>query len=349
MQNIFVSYSRRDIGFVRKLAGDLETAGYDVWWDVSDLRGGDDWLRVIPSAIESSNFFIVVLSPNAVTSDWVKREYTQALSLRRKIIPIMLTRSSVPFALNTLNYIDFTSNDYAGSLKSLLDTLGYKGVLPVTTTTLPLLLRKYWIPLLIGILLVLALLSTFVLTPPVTPTASQTPTRVASGTPVNTSTHTDAPTISATVTPSITISPTITETVTPRPTLIASPTQPTFDILIYCVNSLYANTINVRAGPGTIYPPMGEPLQVGKCLAFSARNEEATWLQVARNQSDLTLEQYAGGWIFRELLGLGETGPIDLPAVTLTPTPLPSDTPTASQTPTPTETSTPTETPTPTP
>ena len=98
MQNIFVSYSRRDIGFVRKLAGDLETAGYDVWWDVSDLRGGDDWLRVIPSAIESSNFFIVVLSPNAVTSDWVKREYTQALSLRRKIIPIMLTRSSVPFA-----------------------------------------------------------------------------------------------------------------------------------------------------------------------------------------------------------------------------------------------------------
>jgi hypothetical protein len=124
MQQVFISYSRKDIAFVRKLAGDLEKAGYDVWWDVSDLRGGDDWLRVIPTAIDSSSFFIVVLSPNAITSDWVKREYTQALSLRKKIIPIMFARSSVPFALNDLNYIDFTRDDYATNLKALLGTLG---------------------------------------------------------------------------------------------------------------------------------------------------------------------------------------------------------------------------------
>ena len=34
-----------------------------------------------------------------------------------------------------------------------------------------------------------------------------------------------------------------------------------------------------------------------------------------------------GGWIFRELLGLGEEGPIDLPAVTLTLAPSPTTTP----------------------
>jgi hypothetical protein len=126
--------------------------------------------------------------------------------------------------------------------------------------------------------------------------------------------------------------------------LTASPTKPTFDILIYCVNSLYANTINVRSGPGIIYAPTGEPLQVGKCLAFSARNEEETWLQIAPIQTDSTLQQYAGGWIFRELLGLGTTGPIDLPAVTLTPTPTASDTPTITPTFSPTETPSPTET-----
>ena len=59
MQQVFISYSRKDIAFVRKLAGDLEKAGYDVWWDVSDLRGGDDWLRVIPTAIDSSHFSCV--------------------------------------------------------------------------------------------------------------------------------------------------------------------------------------------------------------------------------------------------------------------------------------------------
>ena len=350
MQHIFISYSRKDISFVRKLAGDLETAGYDVWWDVSDLRGGDDWLRLIPAAIESSDHFIVVLSPNAITSDWVKREYTQALSLHKKVIPIMLTRSSVPFALNTLNYIDFTSGDYATNLKSLLDTLGYKGELLIPPGTLSSRLRKYWIPILIGFGLVLALLSTFIFAP--SPGPSPTPTLSPSTTPIIVSTHTvtatatASPTNSPTITFSPTISPTFTETLTAKPTLTASPTNPTFEILIYCVNSLYANTINVRSGPGTIYPPIGEPLQVGTCLAFSARNEEGTWLQIAPLQAEETLLQYADGWIYRDLLGLGTTGHIDLPSVTLTPTPTPSETPTITPTLTPSETPSPTETPT---
>lgn len=98
------------------------------------------------------------------------------------------------------------------------------------------------------------------------------------------------------------------------------------------------------------------------CLFFSARNEESTWLQIAPNQPD-ALQQYEGGWIYRDLLGLGTSGPIDLPAVTLTPTPTPSDTPTITPTftrtpsitptemssPTPTGTETPSETPTETP
>ncbi len=358
MQQIFVSYSRKDIAFVRKLAGDLEKAGYTVWWDVSGLRGGDDWVRVIPAAIKTSDTFIVVLSPNSAVSEWVEKEYTQALYLRKKIVPIMLERSDVPFGLNTINYIDFTSDDYADNLNKLLSTLGYTGEPVVPTSTVPLALRKYGIPLLIGFLILLALLSKFSFAPPLPPSA--TPTRLPpSTTPVVIFTVTNTPTLSPTVSSTITLTPTIastiTETPTPRPTWTASPTKPTFEILIYCVNSLYANTINVRSGPGTVYAPFGEPLQVGRCLAFNARNEEETWLQIAPNQADPTLEQYAAGWIFRELLGLGTTGPIDLPAVTLTPTPIPSDTPTITPTFTPTntpsatdtETSTPTETPTP--
>jgi len=355
MPQLFVSYSRKDIAFVRRFAGDLEKAGYDVWWDVSDLRGGDDWLRLIPAAIESSDFFIVVLSPNATASEWVKREYTQALSLRKKVIPIMLAKSSVPFALNTLNYIDFTSPaDYATNLDSLREALKYTGTLPVTASRSGFSIREYIAPLMIGVVVLSVIFAMFALRPTASP--DPTPTSSPSLTPVPTSTLTDTPTARPTVTATATRIPTSTETLTPRPTLTASPTKPTFDILIYCVNSQYANSINVRSGPGIIYAPLGEPLMVGKCLAFSARNEEATWLQIAPEQADLALEQYAGGWIFRELLGLGSMGPIDLPAVTLTPTPTPSNTPTitptASPTPTytpspaPTETSTPTETPT---
>lgn len=89
-------------------------------------------------------------------------------------------------------------------------------------------------------------------------------------------------------------------------------------MLTFCVNSLYANTINVRSGPGTNYAVIGEPLPLRRCLEFRGVNENVTWLLIAPNQEDPRNTQYEGGWIFRELLGLGLSGPIDLPAVTLT-------------------------------
>ncbi len=357
MQKIFISYSRKDIGFVRKLAGDLEKLGYEVWWDVSDLRGGDDWVRVIPEAIEASQYFLVVLSPNALTSEWVRKEYTQALTSKKKVIPLMLTASRVPFSLNTINYVDFTSEgEYAASLNNLLTAVGYAGEMPVApAATLPRTLRRYATPIIIGIVLLLALGARFIFNPPVPPTS--TPSSIPPTTQVVfPATETDIPTLSPTPSATITFTPTptITVTSTQRPTLTPSATKPTFEVLIHCVNSLYANTINVRSGPGTTYAPLGEPLSVGKCLAFSARNEEATWLQIAPRQAEVPLQQYEGGWIFRELLALGDSGPIDLPAVTLTPIPTPSETPTVTPTftrtptftPTDTETFTPTETPT---
>ncbi len=368
MAQIFISYSRKDIGFARKLAGDLEKAGYEVWWDLTDLRGGDDWPRVIPAAIEASQYVIVVLSPNSAVSDWVEKEYTQALSLHKKIIPIMLVQSRVPFALNTINYIDFTGEDYAASLNNLLTTLGYAGEPVVPATTLPMLLRKYAFPIMIGILLLLAFISSFFFTPPSPPLPTATPTVVILPTSTDIvafSPEINTPTVSPTASqsPTVTHTPIPTSTPTLVPTLTPSATNQPLSRLGLCIISDFANSINVRSGPGTIYAPLGDPLLVGTCLFFSARNEEATWLQVAPNQSDTSLKQYEGGWIYRELLGLKPTSPVDLPVVTLTPTPTPSDTPTITptftrtptetptftptETPLPTETETPTETPTP--
>jgi len=41
-KQVFISYARKDMIYARQLAADLERAGYSVWWDISDLRGGDD-------------------------------------------------------------------------------------------------------------------------------------------------------------------------------------------------------------------------------------------------------------------------------------------------------------------
>jgi len=347
MSKIFISYSRKDMDFVRKLAGDLETAGYDVWWDITDLQGGDDWVKTIPAAIAESQYTIVILTPNSIESEWVRKEYTQALSLRKKVIPIMLVQCSVPFALNTINFVNFTVGEYPDNFKKLLAPLGFTGTPPVVEPYKKALLAipylKYGIPALIGLILLLAFIFTPRNNPPATPTVTPTPTLAAS------------PTFSATPepptsTPTETVTPSITPT---KPTSTPSATRQTFQTVRLCINvGLDVRNINVRSGPGTGYAVLGEPLDLDSCLTFRALNEDQTWFLIAPNQSDPNFRQYEGGWIRHDLLGLEQTGSISLPIVTLTPTPTPSETPTITptftRTPTLTSTATSTNTPSPT-
>ena len=355
MQQIFISYSRKDIDFVRKLAGDLEKAGYDVWWDLTDLRGGDDWVRVIPAAIESSAYMLVVLSPDGVLSDWVKKEYTQALGLRKKIIPIMLKPTSVPFALNTINYVNFTSGEYVDNFNSLLDALGYTGEPPVVTPyqktilSIPPSFLKFGIPALILLILLAFFLIPRTNPPPEeTPTATQTSSFAVSPTATQTATL-ESPTATQTASSTITFTPTLTPT---QPTFTPSATRQPFRSVELCVKRIDARNINVRAGPSSeIYPVLGQ-IPVETCLFFSAFHvnmKDETWLLVASGQTDPEMGKFSGGWINADLMEIDLTVPIPLPAVNLTPTPTPSDTPTITPTFTRTPTPTPSDTPTPTP
>jgi hypothetical protein len=40
MTQVFLSYSRKDLAFVERLAKDLQVAGLGVWYDLSDLEIG---------------------------------------------------------------------------------------------------------------------------------------------------------------------------------------------------------------------------------------------------------------------------------------------------------------------
>lgn len=362
MQKIFLSYSRKDIDFARKLSMDLEKAGYDVWWDLTDLRGGDDWVRVIPDAIAKSEFFIVVLSPNSVESEWVRKEYTQALSLRKKIVPIMFTPCTVPFALNTINYVNFATGEYQENFANLLRALGYTDTPPVVTpfkrvqSSIPAWIR-FGIPALIGLVILFMLIFRQEQEPPLpTPTAVPSSTETFTPepfTPTPSATATDAPTATST----LTVTPSATQ-----PTLTPTATIEVLESLPFCISRDIARrfaAIYVRTGPDDSYAPFAEGLltknsrtQNPQCLTFSAISEDGLWLLIASDQTDPELQKFEGGWIRRDLLVAGVSGSVNLPVVTLTSTPIPSDTPTITpsptRTPSPTPTLTPTETPSPT-
>ena len=358
-QQVFISYSRKDMKFARRLAADLEDAGFDVWWDISDLKGGDDWVRFIPAAIESSHFFVVLLSPDSIQSEWVSKEYSYALRLRKKIVPSMIKQCDVPFALNTINYVDFANNEYDTAINKLLVALGGVPLPDIPVSGLKKLFKK--LPPVVtrnpffsvgAIIILFAILFFAVLNPfpPVTPPPND-PTTTATITPrptdPDTATPSPTPTHTPTTTPSPTISPspTITRTKTPVPVNFVLPTvcvQPEFDVQAVWVRMGPPNSLGTPSG----VLPNAPAIEVGKCPLIGGQNEENTWLMIAYGQTATEFVPYEGGWVSKILFDLST--PVLIPEITLTPTPTitftPTITPTFTLTLTPTSTSTSTNT-----
>jgi hypothetical protein len=187
MAQVFISYSRKDLPFVEHLAADLKEAGLDVWYDVSRLGGGSRWRIEIENALKNSQYVIVVLSPDSVTSEWVEREILFASNLKRKIIPLMYRHCDLPLNYVNLNYIDVRGENYSKNLDALLMALdldvtssvypspGFEKSSPDKSRT------KYAALIGVGVIIVFALIvSPFikaVLTPEPSPTASMETTQ----------------------------------------------------------------------------------------------------------------------------------------------------------------------------
>lgn len=120
---VFISYSRKDTQFVDQLQASLTERGFKPWVDRQRLEAGQDWPARIQNEIENCQTMVVVLTPDAIESEWVRREFHEALELRRRVIPIVLKAiPRVPIALNLLQRVDF-QGDYEAGLKDLLIAL----------------------------------------------------------------------------------------------------------------------------------------------------------------------------------------------------------------------------------
>jgi DNA-binding transcriptional LysR family regulator len=112
---VFLSYSHSDIEFANKLGQDLEGIGLSVWQDCKEIRPGDSISRRIEKALDTSDYFLLVLSTASISSDWVDREYRMALNLQLEkgkpcIIPICLHDVNPPSLLRDIRYVDFVKD-----------------------------------------------------------------------------------------------------------------------------------------------------------------------------------------------------------------------------------------------
>jgi hypothetical protein len=139
----FISYSHADKQFVLRLAEQLTSAGFRVFFDQTDIAIGDTLVSVIDKAVRSARFLLVVMSPNYFSSRWGAMELQLGLSEELdhnvlKVIPILRRECEIPAVLAGKLWADFrTDEQFADSFARLIAVLrgGRRGSVPVTSGT----------------------------------------------------------------------------------------------------------------------------------------------------------------------------------------------------------------------
>lgn len=132
MPSIFLSHKSIDKPFVEKLAKDLKRLGVNVWYDKWEIKTGESITWKIENGIRENEYFGIVLSPEALNSEWVKSELSSAWVKQMQtkkvvILPIYYRDCEIPYFLADRKYADFR-NDYLSGFEELISALGIKNL-----------------------------------------------------------------------------------------------------------------------------------------------------------------------------------------------------------------------------
>lgn len=124
---VFISYSSKDKHFVDRLALALVERRVQVWLDKWEMQAGDSLIDKIQSALTESSSLIVVISKNALESEWCKKELNAGLmreleGKKSHVIPVRIDDCVMPPFLSDKIFADFRT-DFNDGLETLISPL----------------------------------------------------------------------------------------------------------------------------------------------------------------------------------------------------------------------------------
>jgi WD40 repeat protein len=127
MAKVFISYSRKDIEFARRLTQELQKGDLDFWIDWEGIPPTVDWWREIEKGIEEADVFLFLISPDSAKSKVCRQELESAIKNGKRLIPLVvrdINSEETPAELSHLNWIFFRENDdFEAALKKLLTSI----------------------------------------------------------------------------------------------------------------------------------------------------------------------------------------------------------------------------------
>jgi hypothetical protein len=105
MKQLFISYSRKDVDFARRLTESFAVKNFDAWVDWQDIPPSVNWMQQIQMGIEQADIFLFIVSPDS-------------------IIPVIardFDPKTAPNSITHLNWIFFSES--SGSYESAFEKL----------------------------------------------------------------------------------------------------------------------------------------------------------------------------------------------------------------------------------
>lgn len=88
----FVSHSSKNDDFVQYLADVLIERGIEVWKDDSAIRVGDIWVEPAEQGIQECQIFLLVISPDSLSSAPVRQEIKWSKQYNKPLMPVLLEK-----------------------------------------------------------------------------------------------------------------------------------------------------------------------------------------------------------------------------------------------------------------
>ena len=125
-RQVFVSHAHEDAELAGRLAADLAADGWPVWIAPDSILPGEKWVTAISRGLDESGIFVLLLTPRAVQSRWVRHETDAAVEMERedemRFIPLLAEACRVPALWRAYQRIPFR-RDYNVGLAALLAAL----------------------------------------------------------------------------------------------------------------------------------------------------------------------------------------------------------------------------------
>ena len=128
MARVFLSYAREDTSAAKQLAGGIDRAGHQVWWD-HQIQGGSRFASEIDRELRNADVVVVLWTRASIESPWVQDEAAEGRDSGR-LLPVMMGADKPPLGFRQFQSIDFGEWDGAGdppALAALLTAIAQKG------------------------------------------------------------------------------------------------------------------------------------------------------------------------------------------------------------------------------